>query len=145
MWIMLIYKDTVDYIKHSSVYINPFNSGFSEQYSLLSGLERISCSKMTQPALARSKSRTNNPMWKNKVDRTRQNWRRGHLLSSVDDILGQSEAIDTGPPGDRVVTRWGVSHLHGIELQEGLSQSHSAEQQVPAGGHRAVCVCVCRV
>lgn len=45
----------------------------------------------------------------------------GHLLSSVDDILGQSEAVDAGPAGDRVVPRWGVSHLHGIELQEGLS------------------------
>lgn len=55
----------------------------------------------------------------------------GHLLSSVDDILGQSEAVDAGPAGDRVVPRWGVSHLHGIELQEGLSQSHPAEQQVP--------------
>lgn len=56
-----------------------------------------------------------------------------HLLSSVDDVLRQSQAVDAGPPGDRVVTWWGVSHLHGIELQEGLPQSHSAEQQVPAG------------
>lgn len=69
----------------------------------------------------------------------------GHLLSSVDDIFGQSEAVDAGPSGDRVVTRRGVSHLHGIELQEGLSQSHSTEQQVPAGGNRAVCISVCCV
>lgn len=72
----------------------------------------------------------------------------GHLLSSVDDILGQSEAVDAGPAGDRVVTRRGVSHLHGVELQEGLSQSHPAEQQVPAGDtehmHR-VSDCVCCV
>lgn len=54
------------------------------------------------------------------------------LLSSVDDVLGQSEAVNARPAGNGVVTRWGVSHLHGAELQERLPQSHPAEQQVPA-------------
>lgn len=52
-------------------------------------------------------------------------------LLSVDDILGQSQAVDARPAGDGVMTRWRVSHLHGAELQERLSQSHPAEQQVP--------------
>ncbi len=57
-------------------------------------------------------------------------WRLADLLSSVDDVLGQSEAVDARPAGDRVVTRWRVSHLHGTELQKGFTQSHPAEQQV---------------
>lgn len=53
------------------------------------------------------------------------------LLSSVDDVLCERQAVDAGPARHRVVARWRVSHLHGTELQEGFAQSHPAEQQVP--------------
>lgn len=53
------------------------------------------------------------------------------LFSSVDDVLGQREAVNAWPAGNRVVARGGVSHLHGAKLQEGFTQSHPAEQQVP--------------
>lgn len=59
------------------------------------------------------------------------------LTCSVDDVLGQSEAVNARPAGDGVVTRRRMSHLHGAELQEGFTQSHPAEQQVPARNKEA--------
>lgn len=54
-----------------------------------------------------------------------------YLLSSVDDVLGVGEPVDAGPPDHRVVSRGGVGHLHGAELQERLPQGDSAEQHLP--------------
>lgn len=54
-----------------------------------------------------------------------------YLLSSVDDVLGEGEAVDAGPPRHRVVARWGVGHLHSTELKEGLPEGYAAEQQLP--------------
>lgn len=55
------------------------------------------------------------------------------LLASVDDVLGVGQAVDAGPPDDRVVPRGRVGHFHGAELQEGFAQGHATEQHLPAG------------
>lgn len=52
---------------------------------------------------------------------------RSHLLSSVDYILCVGQAVDAGPANHRVMSRGGVGHLHGTELEEGLPQGYTAE------------------
>lgn len=54
-----------------------------------------------------------------------------YLLSSVDDVLCECEAVDAGSAWHRVVTWWRVGHFHGTELKEGLPESYTAEQQLP--------------
>ena len=53
-----------------------------------------------------------------------------NLFPAVDDVLGVVEPPLGRPPCHRVVPRGGVGHLHGRELQEGLAQSHSTQQQL---------------
>ena len=53
-----------------------------------------------------------------------------YLLSPVDDILGEGEAAYTGPAHHAVVTRRGVRHLHGGELEKTFTQRHSAKQKL---------------
>lgn len=54
-----------------------------------------------------------------------------YLLSSVNDVLGVGQPVDTGPSDHRVVPRGGMGHLHGTELQEGLPQGDPTEQHLP--------------
>lgn len=53
-----------------------------------------------------------------------------YLFSSVDDVLGEGEAINAGSARHRVVAWWRVGHLHGAELKEGFAESYAAEQQL---------------
>lgn len=54
-----------------------------------------------------------------------------YLLSSVNDILCQCQSIHTGPPSHWVMSRGRMSHFHRTELQEGLAQCYTTEEQLP--------------
>lgn len=56
--------------------------------------------------------------------------RHTHLLSPVDHVFGVGEAAGRGTPYNGVMTGWGVSHLHGAELEEALSQADAAEEEL---------------
>lgn len=57
--------------------------------------------------------------------------RQLHLLASVDDVFCIGQPVYAWPPDHRMVSRGGVGHFHGAELQEGLPKSDSAEQHLP--------------
>lgn len=70
-----------------------------------------------------------------------------YLFSAVDDILGVCQAVDTGTADHRVMSRGSVGHLHGAELQKGLSQCHTTEQHLPVGNQhmnmKNIHLCMC--
>lgn len=57
-------------------------------------------------------------------------WWAPYLFSSVDDVLGVRQPVHARSPDNWVMSRRGMSHFHGAELQKGFSEGHSTEKHL---------------